>query len=306
MQNSSVIIIILALVSSFAFVDSAHADPLPANSPLSNAFMIGIGNAGVAVTDNAGVIYWNPAGFGVSEVISTDFTAAGPKLKLPGSWSFFLSNSGSGGGRFGLGVIRQHFVSDGVKYKSFEVIAPLTHQVAAGTIPLGFSLKYINERIDEADWKSGLAIDGGVMYLTPTGFKFGLSVKNIIGSNLHTFGSQTWLGVSWGGDGYPVLISGQVRAERLRNRTYTSDNFNIGMNAMLFENLPQIRIGVMRANAENRMTCGLGFNLKKQNSRMDYSFSVVSDGWKDKAHFITYSWELKPSEPTLKGSRRGF
>jgi len=144
------------------------------------------------------------------------------------------------------------------------------------------------------------------MYLTPTGFKFGLSVKNIVGSNLHTFGSQTWLGVSWGGDGYPVLISGQVRAERLLNRTYTGDNFNIGMNAMLFENLPQIRAGMMREHAENRLTCGLGYNLKKQNSRIDYSFSVLNDGWKDKAHFITYSWELKPSKPTLRDSRGGI
>ncbi|MCF7811004.1 hypothetical protein K9N50_08440 [bacterium] len=306
MQNSNIKYLILVLVGSFIFANPTIADTLPTNSPLSNAFLAGIGNAAVAVTDNAGVIYWNPAGFGISEVVSTDFTVAGPELEVPSSWSFFMANSGSGGGSFGLGIIRQYFVDNGVKYKSFEVITPLTHSVMAGTIPFGFSIKFINERINDADWKSGLALDGGVMYLTPTGFKFGLSVKNIVGSNLRTFGSQTWLGASWGGDGYPVLISGQVRAERLRNRTYTSDNFNIGVNAMLFENLPQIRCGMMRTDAENRMTLGFGYSFKKQNSRIDYSFSVISDGWEDKAHFITYSWEIEPSKPTLKGSRGGI
>lgn len=284
----------------------AQAAPLPDCLPPVNAFTVGIGGAAVAVTDNPGVIFWNPAGFGVSEVVETDFTIASAKLELPASWSFLIANSASGGGKFGLAMIRRHSFKNNDEYKSFEMIFPLSHQFKAGMIPVGVSVKFISEQWEGSDWKSGMAFDTGMMFITPTGFKFGLTVKNISGSDLSTFRSQTWAGVSWGGEEYPILVSGQVRAERLRSRKYTTDNFNVGMNVTLFSWLPEIRTGWVRSAGEGRLTIGLCHRLVKSNAKIEYSFSTIPDGWAEKVHILTYGWGIKPLAPSLRGTRRGM
>jgi len=287
-------------------VGAVRGSPLPYCMPPVNAFTAGIGGAAVAVTDDPSAIYWNPAAFAASELMQVDFTVATPKLEMPASWSFLVANSSvKGGGRFGLGAIRRSAEKpNGEKFRSFQVNIPISHAFSAGIVPVGVGLKFISENYGNAGWKSGMAVDAGAMLVLPTGFKIGYAVHNLIGSDLRAFPSMSWLGLSWGGGEFPILVAGQVRAERLRHRTYTTNNFNIGAEIAPVPSIPKIRIGWLRAKGEGRMTTGVSYKFKKENARLEYSLIVNPDDWNKTGHFITYSWGLKPPE-SVKGRRAG-
>ncbi len=277
-----------------------EAEPLPYDIPPVNAFTAGIGGAAVAVTDNPAAIYWNPSCFGVTEMMEVDFSVAASKLESPGSWSFLIANSSTGGdGRFGMGIIRRHAIKNGEKFRSFQVIFPVAHQFGAGLFPIGVSVKFISENYDDSGWKYGMSFDAGAMLVLPTGFKVGYSAQNLVGGDLRAFRSKSWLGASWGGGDFPILVAGQIRAERLRRRTYTTDNFNIGLEISPLPELPELRGGWLRAEGEGRLTMGFSYKLGKENARLEYALVVDPDGWDETTHFVTYSWGLKPSGPAV-------
>ena len=270
-----------------------RAEPLPDAIPPVNAYSVGMGAASVAVTDDPSVIYWNPAGFGITDIMAIDFTMAAPKFESPGSWSFLVANSSSEeGSRFGLAMVRRNIVKDYTHSKTFEIITPLTHQLKSGLLPVGFSVKFAAESIENADWKYGLKFDAGVLGILSSGFKLGLSVQNLTGSNLQAFKSRTWIGASWGGDSMPILIAGQIRADRLRNRKFTSNNFNLGTVIALTPELPFIRAGWIKAGGDGWLSLGFRYNSPGQKTRFGYAFMVDPEGWTDKAHFLTYGWRL--------------
>ena len=198
-----------------------------------------------------------------------------------------------------MGIIRQHAVKNEKKFRSFQAIFPLARSLSAGLFPIGVSVKFISENYDDSGWKYGISLDAGAMLVLPTGFKIGYAVHNVIGSDLRAFGSESWLGASWGGGGFPILVTGQVRAERLRSRTHTTENFNVGLEIAPLPELPELRGGWLRASGEGRLTMGASYRLRKQNARLQYALVVDPDGWDDAIHFITYSWTLKPSGPAV-------
>ncbi|MDP8241046.1 MAG: hypothetical protein P9X24_18295 [Candidatus Hatepunaea meridiana] len=284
--------IIAFIVSGFAV-----ANPLPDDIPPINAFTVGIGGAAVAVTNNPAIIYWNPAGISISNLMSVDFTLASSKVESPGTWSFLLVNSASDvGARFGMGLIRRNVVKNDEEFQSFQFIIPLSHSFKTGMFPVGMSMKFISERLDGASWKYGMAFDTGILVLLPTGFKIGLSTQNISGSNLRSFGSKSWIGVSWGGDGLPILVSGQMRTERPRSRKYNSENFNVGLNIFPLPQYPEIRGGWMRSRGKNRLTMGLSYYFKKEDARIDFTLVVDHKDWGNQAYFLTYGWGLIPTK----------
>ena len=66
MKNARYIwLLIFITVITFAN-NQVSAKPIPYAIPPVNAFTAGIGGAGVAVTDDPAVVYWNPAAFGAS------------------------------------------------------------------------------------------------------------------------------------------------------------------------------------------------------------------------------------------------
>lgn len=288
---------------SFAFLTlgvslstPAGADPLPDAITPVNAFTVGIGEAGVSVTGDPSVAYWNPAGVGVTSLVATDFTMAAPTLELPGSWSFLLVNTkGNSRGGFGLAILRRNFNKGDVEFRSFQINTPLSHSFKTGMIPVGFSVKFISERTGGSDWKYGLALDTGIMLATATGFRVGLVGYNLIGSNLRTFRSKSLLGISWGGSAFPILVAAQVRTERMLDKDYIAENFNIGMQANLTPELPQLRAGWLRSDGKGWMTLGFSFGRPRSSSKIDYTLAIKPDGWKNAAHIVTLSWSQRPS-----------
>ncbi len=241
-----VVTILLVFLTSTSLAASISYAILPVN-----AFSLGIGGAAVAVPDDPSVIYWNPAGFGLTDLMSVNFTMAAPKFETPGSWAFLVANSSTDeGGRFGFALIRRYAEKDSVKFRSFQVILPMTHRFYRESIAFGFSTKFISERFDESSWNYGTAFDLGVMVILPLGLKFGFTSQNIIGSDLRSFGSKPWLGCSWGSHNSPVILSAQMRADRLRNKSFNSDNYNIGFRTASFGLLPELRGGLMRSKGE--------------------------------------------------------
>jgi len=276
------------------------AAPLPyAISPV-NAFALGIGGGAVAIPDDPSVIYWNPAGFGLTDLMSVNFTVAAPRFETPGSWAFLVANSSKSEGiRVGLAMIRRYALRDSVKFRSFQFILPITHRFYRESIAFGFSMKFISERFEESSWYYGSAFDLGVMVILPLGLKLGFSTQNIIGSDLRSFGSKPWIGCSWGGRGSPVMLSAQIRADRLRNKSFNSDNFNVGFRLASFGKLPELRGGLMRSKGEEWITAGFAYLTdNSKNAKLEYSLAVDPDSWGEKTHLLTLSWDVYGNELT--------
>ncbi len=271
-----------------------RAAPLPYAIPPVNAFSLGIGGGAVAITDDPSVVYWNPAGFGLANLMSVNFTVAAPRFETPVSWAFLVANSSTDeGSRSGFALIRRYAEKDRVKFRSFQVILPLAHKFYRESIAFGFSMKFISERFDESSWNYGTAFDLGVMVILPLGLKLGFSSQNIIGSDLRSFGSKSWLGCSWGGRSSPVMLSAQMRADRLRNKSFNNENYNVGFRLASFGKLPELRGGLMRSKGEKWMTAGFAYLAdNNKNAKLEYSLAVDPDNWGVKTHLLTLSWDL--------------
>ncbi|MDP8228463.1 MAG: hypothetical protein P9M15_03325 [Candidatus Electryoneaceae bacterium] len=283
------------------------ASPLDGELPPINAFNSGIGLAGVAVPDNPSFVYWNPAGLAFLSQRSIDFTAAAPKAETPGSWSFLIANKEYGGNsNFAFGIIRRQVrledQTDRIDYRSFEVIAPMSFKLGMKDTPVGISLKFISERVRDGEWKYGAACDVGVMQRLGSELYIGFAVRNLIGSHLRSFGSESWLGGSLGGDDDPILIACQVRMDRPFDRNYMSRNYGYGARFRLRDDLPELRTGYLRRDDSGWITAGLGYRTETY-TRIEYTLLVQVDDSRDATHFLTYGYSLDP-DPLLRAMER--
>ena len=283
------------------------ASPLNGELPPINAFNAGIGFAGVAVPDDPAFIYWNPAGLAMLRQRSINFTIAAPKFESPGSWSFLMANKEFGGNaNFALGFIRRQVrledQTDRTDYHSFEIIAPMAYTIGLKNTPVGISLKFISEQVKDGEWKYGAACDVGIMQRLGSGLFLGFAVRNLIGSHLRSFGTESWLGGSLGDDDSPVLIACQVRTDRPFDRNDLSRNYGYGARIRLRDDLPELRGGYLRREDSGLITAGIGYRTETY-VRFEYTILIKIDDRSDATHFLTYSYSLDP-DPLIRAIER--
>jgi len=286
----------------FILASSARiiAEPIPQSHHPVNAFSAGMGLTGVAISNNPVTIFWNASGLNRMEQLGLDFTVAAPNIESPGTWSFLMANASSNQDtRFGLGMTRRHAKNEHGTFKSFDLILPLSHGFKAGRIPFGFSLKFISESIDEGDWKYGMSVDIGAMWLYGSGLKFGLSYMNIGGSDLEAFQNELWLGTYWSNAISPLSFSSQIRGERLLDSDYISQNFGVGVNYRL-PDYPfdrnrkigsfEIRGGLKKAESKTWYTFGFDFIQAGSDTHIGYAVVIDAETWSGRSHYLTYGY----------------
>lgn len=272
------------------------AEPIEEILPPVNSLCAGLGFVGVGVPNDPGTVYWNPAGLASMDQMSVDFTVAAPSLESPGSWSFLVANSSSGGGgRFGIALIRRHVKRDDQTYKSFQFNTPLSYGFKAGKFPVGVTLKFISEQFKGSGWHYGLAFDVGTIWIAPSGFVIGFSCLNFSGSNLGAFERENWLGTSWTSPNNSMMFAAQTKIDRPFYKNNFYSNFGMGMKIDLGRKTPGLRAGYLERDGEKRWTVGFRYRNLKSNSYIEYALAANPDGWGQRAHFLTYGYSIKPS-----------
>ncbi len=294
-----------ALIIIFLAADAAFALPLCDRFPPVNASIAGTGFAGVALPDDPAIIYWNPAGLAVADLMSASFTVAAPRLESPGSWAFLVVNSSSvQNTRFGLAMVRHSVELDTLSYRTFQIITPLTYGFKSGAVPFGVSLKFISERFEDGSWHSGMSFDTGLLWTATSDLTLGYSTRNLTGSNLLGFSSESWFGGAWRGAQIPVTLSGQIRADRPFDPDWLSRHFNYGLRVSPPGSIYMLSGGYARSEDDSWLTAGVSSRNINNNTVIEYTFSVNTTGWDDQAHFLTYSYSMSPAMfPGGKGWR---
>ncbi len=305
--------VILAALLLFSGLVSAES--LNKALPPVNAYSAGLGMAGVAVASDPATLFWNPGGVGMTNLIAVDISMAAPEFETPGNWSFIMLNSSDiDGNRIGFGLFRNFSeFEDKKRYKSYAVSLPLSHGFQSGSFPIGLSVKYIAENIEDEGWHHGMALDFGTMWNPGGGVTFGFSTLNAVGSALRSFNQESWFGASWGDEDQPLSFSTQFRADDLTDWDYISKHYSVGVNyapsSMMAEftqsNRFEFRGGYLKDGDYGWASFGIEMTQAENDSHIAYTMMVDTDGWKNRAHYISYGYSKSAAKkPALWPGRQ--
>ena len=171
----------------------------------------GMGNANVALADNATAVFWNPGGLAFQRGAQASFTHA-PWLPALGADLFFeylngmyhVEGLGTVGGHltfFNLGEQQQtdDFGNEGVTFRSYEIAAGLALGRQIGeNLGLGLGVRYIYSnlagglQVNETDTQAAqaFAFDLGALYKVGTFDAGGVRLTPSLGINLANMGNR--------------------------------------------------------------------------------------------------------------------
>jgi len=257
----------------------------------------GMGEAFVAVADDASAVYWNPAG--LTQIESMEFST------MYTSWFAGISYTTLTAVRpFGF----PHFGGMSLNLLSVGEIKETTLNYPAGTgdafspsaytlslsyarkisqiFSLGVNAKVLNESIHDST-VSGYALDLGGLWAPLDGLSFGLAIKNIGSlsgvSNSLPFASR--LGAAYRTSGDALLIAADINIPNDNQTTY-----HIGAEYKFRERFFG-RIGYnTRSEEKSGGNLGVGLGLKLARFNLDYAY--VPYGELENTHRVGLRFEF--------------
>lgn len=248
-----------------------------------NARAVALGNAYVAVADEANAIYWNPAGLG--QLKNKEFTASYLSYVESIHYGFLGFVYPRRTGACGIGINYLTTNIERVKELDASLGQPLyekdgTYTAGAfvlflsyarrifNNLSLGLNLKVINEKLDDSS-ANAFALDlGGLWKLS--GLRMGFSVQNI-GTKLKD--DTLPMNLRLGG-AYSLLKDKLLTALALNYSLDKDFRAGVGLEYLLKEVLP-LRIGYEYGNDLAGLSCGLGFKFKVY--KIDYTVAPYAD-----------------------------
>jgi len=175
--------------------------PLPSAFALepAGARIQSLGGAGVALPAETAAIYWNPAGIYYQDRLAVDMTLQFDKWEWPGNWGFsYLNYSHSARRGAGLGIYRMFIEAPADSLEDSDALATLLSTVYRSPVglPLGLSLKYVNENWQGEGRKSYFTADVGSM-LALGSFHLGANFQSVTQPKSRIYPYQVLLGLSW-------------------------------------------------------------------------------------------------------------
>ncbi|HCJ66441.1 MAG TPA: hypothetical protein DHV62_03735 [Elusimicrobia bacterium] len=270
----------LATVSYAGGVGTGAADFLKL---APDARAVALGNAYVAVADEANAIYWNPAGLG--QLKSKEFTASYLSYVESINYGFLgfvcpqkLSAYAIGINYLNTSIERVRELDASPTGDRYEkdgnyTAGALTLILSYGrrifnNLSLGLSLKVINEKLDDSS-ANAYALDlGGLWKLSR--MKIGFAVQNI-GTKL----KDDSLPMNFRLGGTYSLLKGKLLTALALNYSLDKDfRAGIGLEYLL-KQVFLLRFGYEYGNDLVGLTCGLGFKFRAY--RIDYAVVPYTD-----------------------------
>jgi len=247
----------------------------------------GLGNAYVALADDANAVYWNPAGMTQIDDQSASFTHTVWFEDIVYNWASYVRPLKEG--KLGVGI---QYLSYGKldafdemgtqtgAFKPRDLAATVSYGNKIGGIPVGASVKYISSKIKTS--ASAFALDLGGMYqLYEDKFSVGLAIQNV-GTKMtfvddgEKLPANIKLGGAYKGREYLIL------AADLNMPVDGAINYGAGVEYKVFKNEDSCLAARLGYSSRANQTGGfsgttVGFGFDYRGLYTDYAFASFGD-----------------------------
>jgi hypothetical protein len=268
-----------------------------------SARAVGMGEAFLAISDDASALYYNPAGLVQIEKlelmashidypvgISYEFLGlAYPASNLGGVWGlgFYMLSSGD------IPLTTYYYPSDEDPFSSGQTFSAKEYALALSyaasltdRFSVGLTFKYINQNY-ESENASGWAADVGTLYNTGfRGFKIAMAISNF-GPDLKfiEIGYPLPMNFKFGGS-LDVINNGSHRATFGLEGSHPNDNlekFNGGIEYW-YNDVFALRIGNHFANDVGGFTAGTGMKVNLSGFKLGFDYAYHDFGYLSQIH----------------------
>jgi len=282
MRCCFIIIIIACIFYTPLFAYQAGSSGLVFLKMGAGARATGMGEAFVAVVDDATAAYWNPAGLLESSKTAVNFThnkwlqdirheffsVAFPWAKQYFALSVSYNSVGEIEYRTGptsepLATVSAHDLAVGLSYSR-----RISSKIAAGT-----SVKFVHEKI-YLDTSSGFAMDIGMKFDPNfSGISFGAAVKNIgnmskMRNEQIDLPTQLQIGAAWCRSLTTVLSDIIIAADYV-NDEFEQSYYNFGTE-LVIQKILALRMGYQLGYDTKDISAGIGFKFGRYS--LDYAY----------------------------------
>jgi hypothetical protein len=250
----------------------------------------GMGGAGAAVPFEVTTVYWNPAGLYLQNRMGMDFTFSFEEVEWPQNWGFsYLNYSPTNRTGKGLGIYRIMDNSGPEGGDAVSVLLSTVYKTPIG-LPIGLSVKYINESWADEGRKSHWSGDLGVV-IPYGGWLLGLCVQSISDPNSHLNPFRILAGLSWR-IGEILTFAAQVSAldwddfeeiDQMELRT----GVDLGLSRTF-----SVQGGWVRTATEVYWTGGAGL-FHQRRARLSAAYHWYPDGERDDRFYLSYGYFMQ-------------
>jgi hypothetical protein len=271
-----------------------------------SARAVGMGEAFLAISDDASAIYYNPAGLvqlGGLEVMAShiDYPAdinyeflgvAYPRFGGVWGLGLYMLNSGDMSLNDYFHPLDEDPYSSGQTFTAKEYALALSYGVSlTDRFSVGLSFKFIDE-LYETERASGWAADVGTLYNTGfRGFKIAMAISNF-GPDLKFIQQSYPLPMSFKfGGSMDVINRGSHKATIGLEGSHPNDNlekFNGGVEYW-YNNLLALRVGKRFQNDTGGFCAGAGLKLNLSQLKLGFDYAYHDFGHLDQIHRLSAS-----------------
>lgn len=263
-----------------------------AGEPFS-ARVQGMGGAGVVIPNDATTIFWNPAGLLYQDRIALDVTLEFNQLEWPGNWGIsYLNYARTQGQGAGIGLYRlwEPATSASPGGNAVATLLSTVYKTPIG-IPVGLTLKYINEKQDQEKRRNLFTLDAG--FLAPIGpWLAGLTFQSLTSPDSRFLPYRVLGGLGWNYEGKVALVS-QIKVHnwgQVRNWNNEADlRFGLELN---FSRAFGLQGGWAQRPGEKYWTGGLGLASSDGRSRINLAYHWHPSGNVDDRLYFSLGFYL--------------
>lgn len=277
-------IIVNALAATLVAFPALAAEP-------ADARVQAMGGAGVALPSDVATVFFNPAGIYLQDRIALDLTLSFNEWRWPENWAFsYLKYTRSSQMGAGFGVYRREEALLPQGGNAMAAILATAYRTPVG-IPVGLSLKYINENWADEGRKGYFSGDAGLI-MPYKSFLLGLCFQSFTDPDSRLFPIRVLLGLSQSLDGR-ITTAVQIGVSDWDDlKDMDQVEYHLGMDVQLSQAFSLAGGWVQTQSDEKYWTGGVGLHSGMGRARLyvTYHWHPAQD-WDDRI-FVGYSYYL--------------
>lgn len=250
----------------------------------------GLGGSGVALPFEAVTVFYNPAGIYLQDRIAFDFSLGFDDLDWPGAWSFsYLKYNKRAQQGAGFGVYRKAIPDSPANGDAVAALISTVWNTPIG-IPLGLSLKYINENWDSNNRKHYFTGDAGIVFPYRSTLLC-LSVQSFTQPDSKLYSYNVLAGLSRTFGKIILVAQGNFATwDDLKNLDQAE--YRLGAE-FLMSNQVALRGGRIQTGTYEYWTGGIGLYASGGLGQINLAYHWFPDGEEDDRFFVSYDQYLK-------------
>lgn len=245
----------------------------------------GMGNAYITLGEDAGGMYYNPAGLMLLNGISAEVFMGSPGMPFPENWSIFYAKPAIVGDRIGTGMIHQVRQINDRTYRSYQLILPTTLAVTE-RILTGLNVKLVTQKSGNLSFKSKASADYGMIYNRGI-FRMGLVIRDFIDPGMSSF-PTTWVtGASLNFTFLKLELDQSV--SEWDEFEFDDKNIRVGIEINPMD-VFSMRAGIDRTGIQEMRTAGFSISDRIGSVSLEYCIQFYDEDFENGTHWISYNY----------------